>query len=346
MNKRIIKIMMALATVFSIIGVLNHKAAAEDVGYSVSAIPSKLQQNKKLSFFDLKAKPKQAFELQVEIQNNSAEAGTFKVAATNAMTSNNGTITYGPTTRKIDQTMKVPFTSIAKVKTPEVEVPANSKKIVSMQVTMPNYEFDGMILGGFYIEKMAAKDKNASGYSNQYAYAKGVVIKENANVVHPNLEMPAVGIKKENNQINVAGTLRNPTMTNIADLDLQATITKRDSTKSIVTKKLTGYSVAPTTNFDALFQYDKQKLPAGKYTLRVKAQQTTGMKHKWDLTKDFVIAKDAAKPKESQGLTIVSKPNILLYVLLGVVAALLVIIIFLLWFFLIHKRRKNNQDKK
>ncbi|QBO35886.1 DUF916 and DUF3324 domain-containing protein [Periweissella cryptocerci] len=341
MNK--IKIIM-MTVVLGMLGFVNN-VGAEEVGYSVNTVPSALQQNKKLSFFDLKAKPQQTFDLKVKIENKSTEVSTFKVAATNAMTSNNGTITYGPTTRKLDQSMKVPFTSIAKVKHPKVTVPANTVKTVSMQVTMPKFEFDGMILGGFYVEKLTTEDKKTSGYSNQYAYAKGVVIKETDTVVQPDLEMPVVGIKTDNNMVNVAGTLRNASMTNIANLDMTASITKRNSDKVIVSKKVTGYSVAPTTNFDALFQYDKQKLPAGKYTFHVHANQTTGKQYKWNLQKDFVITADEVKPKESRGLAVVGQRNVLLYVLLGVVAALLVIIIFLLWFFLFYKRRKAKKDE-
>lgn len=325
---------------------LQANAGAEEVGFSIREIQSPYQVDKRLSYFDLKVKPAQKFELKVEVQNLSKKTATFNVAATNAMTSNNGVIDYGKTKEQLDQSMTMPFTSLAKVDEPQITLTGRSTKIVTMQVTMPNRKFYGMILGGFYVEKAIPEDQQKSGYTNQYAYAKGVVLRENNKTVQPTLDMPAVSVKVINNLVYVAGTIRNPKMTNVKGLKMEATITKKGDTKIIESKEVSNYSVAPNTNFDATFQYNKQKLPAGKYTFHVNATQTKGVKHSWNFEKDFVIDKDEIKKltNDSSGLEIKAKQNIMLYVLLGIVAALFVIVLFLLWLILARKRRKKDEE--
>ncbi|GFH40654.1 DUF916 domain-containing protein [Pseudolactococcus insecticola] len=320
---------------------------AEDVGYTVRTAQSELQVDTSKSYFDLRAKANQAFDLTIEIDNTSDTSGDFTVAVTNGMTSDNGSISYGISTQKLDAAMTMPFTSFAKVETPKVTVPAKSKKQVTIKVKMPATTFDGMILGAIYIEKPVAANAKKSGYTNQYAYAKAVVIKETDKTVHPDLKMPEVLVRKRNNQVEISATLENPAWINIKKMSLKAEIISKKTGKVVVTKTFSDYAVAPTTHFALNLLYDATKFPTGSYLFRVKATQTETMQHEWTLEKSFDIDATAISKKfaDKQGFSITDKNDkVGLYILLGALTAL-VLGLFIFIIILLKRRKKEDDDE-
>ena len=67
--KRWLKILVTLGTLLMAFGWYQQTAQAESVGYSVSAILPKNQDDKKVTYFALRVKPKQQQKLTIDSQH-------------------------------------------------------------------------------------------------------------------------------------------------------------------------------------------------------------------------------------------------------------------------------------
>ena len=110
-----------------------------------------------------------------------------------------------------DDSLKIPLSSIVTITSNEIEIPANSSKIVSAHIQMPNEEFDGIILGGLHFEKIMDEKEQAQGVQlqNQYAYVIGVQLSENDLEVEPSLHLISVEPKLVNYRTSVVANIQN-----------------------------------------------------------------------------------------------------------------------------------------
>nr|WP_315528824.1 DUF916 and DUF3324 domain-containing protein [Carnobacterium maltaromaticum] len=320
--------------------------AEETMAYSVKANIPENQINKTLTYFDLKMEPSQRQELTLTVSNSSDEKATILISPNVAMTNQNGVIDYSQLKGKIDSTMKNPLTSIIS-KAQEVTLEAKETKEVQFTVQMPEKEFDGVILGGFYISKKEDKSKTKDKdkdvqIKNKYSYVIGLQLRENTNEVRPVMKLNEIKPALLNYRTAVTANLHNTEATIVKELDIDAKVMKKGSTKVLHETTKKGLSMAPNSNFDFPINWDNQSLDPGTYTLQLVAQSG---EEKWAFEKEFKItSKDSTNLNKEAVELEKAEPNwmFIISVVVGVTLFLIVVVIF----FIYRHQKKKAAEKR
>ena len=320
--------------------------AAETMAYSVKANIPENQINKTLTYFDLKMEPNQRQELTLTVSNSSDEKATILISPNVAMTNQNGVIDYSKMDEKLDSTLKNPVTSLIS-KAQEVTLEPKESKEVSFTVQMPEKEFDGLILGGFYISKKeddsASKDKEKDvQIKNKYSYVIGLQIRENTNEVKPVMVLNEIKPTLLNYRTAITANLQNTEATIMKDLAVDAKVMKKGNTKVLHETSKKGLSMAPNSNFDFPINWDNQSLDAGTYTLQLVAQSG---EEKWKFEKEFKITSKDSNNLNKEAVELEkAEPNwILIITVVGGVIFLLILVI--LFFISRHKKKKAAERR-
>ncbi|SJZ39752.1 Protein of unknown function C-terminal [Pilibacter termitis] len=320
------------------------KALEQD--YSVNTEISEFQRDKEKSYFDLRLKPNQVTSIFLSINNMSETENTFYISANPALTSSTVNISYNVPNPKTDASMKYPFQTIAKVKTPTVKVPPKQSKRIEIEIKMPAEEFDGIILGGIHTSReLTDEEKKQSGYVNTISYVNGVCISENDTKIKPELTLNKVEVSQANGSITVNSTITNPTAINLSPLTWKATMTDKTTNKIVKEQKQGNAMIAPNTTFTYPMKFITGELKSGHYQMKITA--TLPDKREWVLTKDFDVTVKEIEKYEAQagGLAMTNrKPTItnpLLFGIIGVASAICIVGGIL---FIIGKKRKKNEE--
>jgi hypothetical protein len=273
------------------------------------------------------------------IENQLDKPSKFQVETTSARTNENVIIDYSPADEKVDDSMKYPFNNIAHTNSNEVTVNAKSSRNVEIKVKMPEEKFKGMILGGIYVTRVLEEaEKEKSGYTNQYSYAKGVVITESDQKLNANLKLMGISANVENFTAQITANIQNPVMTNLSNVTIDEKIYKKGSKVVFQEKKVSNRGIAPNTNFNFSIAIPQKEIKAGDYDVVIDIQDEVG--HKWQFKDAFHFTEEKAAEVQ-KGLVFKGaekKPDLVLYILLGVVAALLVAGIVILIVFMKKKK--------
>ena len=320
--------------------------AAETMAYSVKANIPENQINKTLTYFDLKMEPNQRQELTLTVSNSSDEKATILISPNVAMTNQNGVIDYSKMDEKLDSTLKNPVTSIIS-KAQEVTLEPKETKEVPFTVQMPEKEFDGLILGGFYISKKedesSDKDKEKDvQIKNKYSYVIGLQMRENTNEVKPVMELNDIKPALLNYRTAVTANLKNTEATIMKDLSVDAKVMKKGNEKVLHEVSKKNLSMAPNSNFDFPINWDNQSLEPGTYTLKLAAQSG---EEKWAFEKDFKItSKDSTNLNKEAVELEKAEPNWIL--IISVVVGVILLIILVILFFISRHQKKKAAEKR
>ncbi|MFS7423491.1 DUF916 and DUF3324 domain-containing protein [Carnobacterium maltaromaticum] len=320
--------------------------AAETMAYSVKANIPENQINKTLTYFDLKMEPNQRQELTLTVSNSSDEKATILISPNVAMTNQNGVIDYSKMDEKLDSTLKNPVTSLIS-KAQEVTLEPKESKEVSFTVQMPEQEFNGLILGGFYISKKeddsASKDKEKDvQIKNKYSYVIGLQIRENTNEVKPVMTLHDIKPVLLNYRTAVTANLKNTEATIMKDLAVDAKVMKKGTTKVLHETKKEGMTMAPNSNFDFPISWDNQSLDPGTYMLQLVAQSG---EEKWEFEKEFTIsAKDSTDLNKEAVELEKTEPNWIL--IISIVIGVMFLLILVVVFFISRHQKKKAAEKR
>lgn len=314
---------------------------AADMNYSVRAVIPDNQVDKTKTYFDLRMKPGQKQKVTLHFENNASEQVQIEVSPNTATTNRNGVIDYSTSKKKVDPSLKYDF---SKLVTGEkvVTLNAKEKKDVDYEITMPEKEFDGILLGGFYIHKKQAdtdKDKDSSvQIKNDYSYVIGARLSENDKAVSPKLKLNQIKAGLENYHTVVNANLQNATPVIISNMKIDAKVTKSGSSKVLHQVVKENQSMAPNSNYNFSIPWDDEELKAGKYHLSMTAKDASG--HHWKFEKDFTIGSNAKEiNKEAVGI---EHSNI--WLIIGLSGAGLLILITIILFLIRRKRKTKEQN--
>ncbi|CAD5898849.1 conserved exported hypothetical protein [Carnobacterium maltaromaticum] len=315
--------------------------AADAMAYSVKANIPENQINKASTYFDLKMEPNQKQEISLTISNSSDEEATIRVLPNVAMTNQNGVIDYSQAEAKHDSSLKNPISSIIS-KAQEVTLKPKETKDISFTLQMPEKEFDGLILGGFYISKKAdankAKDEEKDvQIKNEYSYVIGLQIRENTNEVKPVMELNEIQPTLLNYRTAVTANLQNTQATIINGLSVDAKVMKKGESTVLHETKKEELSMAPNSNFNFPVSWDNQSLDAGKYVMQVVAKAGDD---EWEFEKEFEITAKESKSMNEEAVELEKSETNWLVIILSVVGGLLVLIIIVGYFIYRHNKKK------
>ena len=344
--KRWLRVLVTLGTLLVAFGWMQQTktAKAESVGYSVSTMTPKNQDDKHVTYFALRVKPSQQQKLTIVIHNSSKSTKQFQVGVNQAMTNTNGVVDYSQANPKLDSSLKVGIKDIfTKDSTQKVTVKGQSDKKVSVTYKMPAKKIDGMILGGIYVKELkndqAKSKKNGVTISNAFAYVVGVRLRESGIDVAPDMRLHTVRAGQINGLNQIQANLQNPRPGLMKALKIVSKVTKQGSNKAVLTQTKENMAMAPNTNFNYSIPWGDKQLSAGDYTLTLDAYAKGG--YHWQFTKNFTISQKDINSLKNR-INTPQKNYFWWFVAGGIIIVLLLAIIIYL---LMRNRKKNDEDQ-
>lgn len=345
MKKLLLPFFAFVAALFMIPG---HTTHAEELHYSVSAqIPSN-QVDKSVSYFALKVTPGTTQNLIVNIVNSDTKAHNYRVSVNRAATNTNGVVDYSKRGIKPASSLKANVESMTP-KAFTVNVPAKTTKPTTIKLTVPTTPFSGLALGGVRIAELDTSKSNSKSkgltLNNKFAYVIGLALQEDASYANIAPDMVLHSVKA--NQINyrnvISANLENTKPNLMRTLKVTAKVSKQGSSTTMFTTTKSNMAMAPNSNFAFPINTKNNPLQAGNYTLDLEAWASNGKYH-WHFKKNFTITAAKANKLNKTAVELKkTKPNYLLWILIGI--GILILLILLLILFLLFKRRKKDDDE-
>ncbi|BCA86251.1 cell surface protein [Enterococcus saigonensis] len=320
------------------IPVKGYAAQTSNVDYSVEPILPANQIKRGNTFFDLKVLPNQKQTLKIKINNFAKTQQTFHIRVNDAQTNSNLVIDYNNFetngfigAKKISTMIEYPKT---------ITIPAQKSGIVSLNLSVLNQSFDGILLGGIQVQKEKPKKKtNENTFTTEYDYIIGLMLSENEKKIVPELKFVSVKPSVIENNAGVEIQLQNVKPINIAAVTLNGYIYKDKSPKPVISRIIKNGSIAPESSFKIAFfngEMGKTKpLEPGNYLLKLTLEEKNGQR--WDFEEEFEITKKQAQTVNNH-VFVVKKDNTLLYGIMGVLLAILLLLLLL-----VVKKYKKKQ---
>lgn len=266
---------------------------AAGIGFSVRADLPENQRDNITGYFDLDMKPGQVQDLNVIVKNDSEEEIVVSVEAVTASTNLNGIIDYNAQ-GVYDETLKHSFADMSAVREDVLRIPAQSEKTATITVTMPDEEFDGVLLGSIrFLKALTEEDKNTgSSFINQFAYVIAVKLQENDNPVPAEFALGNVTAGLENLKASIVAEIHNPQPKIIKNATVAAQIYTRGDNEPIMELTKEEVEFAPNSIFPfTLMDEAGYGIKGGNYIARI---QLTYEGQTWDFEQEFEI-----KPEEA-----------------------------------------------
>ncbi|MQW22293.1 MULTISPECIES: DUF916 domain-containing protein [unclassified Lactococcus] len=334
MKKIILTIMLIFGLVITtLLPQTNALAASNQPGFSVNIVKNPFQ-SQDIGYFDLTGlKAGDKTTLQLDVSNLSAEAVTFDVITSNALTNQNLIIDYSGQVSEGQKVDGLHFSDLAKPRQAVIHLAAHSKTLVTIHLTMPNVTFDGQIMGGIYLKKHDTTSKTA-GIHNTFSYANTVIIRQGNQDIKAQPKVSDASYKAKNNVSTVTAKVTNSEQAYLSNAKVTQFVTD-ESGKTIKSESSDYRAFAPRTTTPINVQMDILLVP-GTYYLHLKVEDGARV---IESKTPFTINATAAV------VTGIATINNTLWLFLGMIMFFLLIILFLLWFFL-WKRRKKDEDEE
>ncbi|MGX6962886.1 DUF916 domain-containing protein [Vagococcus xieshaowenii] len=305
--------------------------------YTVTPIFPENQTDKTLGYFDLLVQPGSKQQVMVEVSNSSKEEKKIKITPTTSGTTTSGTIDYSGKSLPHTDDLIASFSDITS-QAQIVTLKANEKKKVGFEIQVPDKEFSGVILGGFYAQEVLKESNNESKkdglqIENRFAIIIGCVLKNSDQAVEQAFSLQPVTVDNYGGYFSLNIPLVNEVARIMSDYQLDGSILN-DKKEVIQTIDASSFSMAPQSIYNLPVQVDAQTFKPGKYQLKLTVS-TKDKKNDWQLSSDFKI--DAKKRQEVMKESIDTpawyETNAVLY---GIIAILIVIVVVIA----ISKKRK------
>ncbi|CAM3375293.1 DUF916 and DUF3324 domain-containing protein [Vagococcus fessus] len=305
------------------------------------------------SYFDLLLKKGEKETLKVDLTNSTDKEITILTTLNSATTNINGVVEYGINKIKPDDSLIYNLKDYAKIPK-EIKIPKKGKQTLSIELTSPSENFDGVLAGGItFKEKTKEKkeDAEAKGLSikNEFSYMVALLVRQHKEAVAPHVNLLDAFPSQVNARNVLNATLQNNQATFINQVKISTSIVQRGKKDVMYETMKSGLQIAPNSRFDFPTPLEGKELKPGKYTMNVmvfggkhqdgkyKDEESETYRHRWILSKDFEISKDEAKELNSKDVDI--KPSHTLWYVGGGSLLLLLLLVLLLL-------KKKRQDKE
>lgn len=327
--------------------------AAENTGtgFYVRAVLPENQLDKGITYFDLGMSPGRTQTLEVEVVNETDAEIAIDVKAVSASTNRGGVIDY-QTPGIRDKTLEHPFSGLAKPESDRLSIPANSTATAFVAVTMPEAEYDGVVLGSLvFTRQPQAAGENSEGVTlqNAFSYVIGVKLSENDNQVLPDFELDSVAAETVNYQPAMVHHIRNKNAAIAKGISLHAVIRGADG-RPVAEAEQKNVDMAPnsvmpwalTPGAGVEDNPPSTALQPGAYSTLVTLEY--GGKT-WTFEQTFTATKEEADTVNSQSIGSESPegPNTVIVVLL--IAAFIIIVLLGIIILLILRRRGDRSNR-
>lgn len=321
--KTVRKLIVYLVLLLSI-GFVAHVEVSEasSANFSVRAIPPETQQNKEASYFDLILEKDQTEALVIEVTNASSEEIVVEVSLNTASTNTNGVIDYGLRKSKLDESIQYSFEELASLKEPTLTLAPQEKKNISIEVTMPDRNFNGILLGGINISEKETENVEEGTIENRFSYSVGVVLSNENREVKPFLDYKGTTTEQRNRRNFIVASIANQAAMIMNHLVVEANIYKGNQMDPIYSQTTNDMRMAPNSILEYGIRTNEKKIAPGKY--RIELTATSG-EDSWSWEDTFEITRTEAD-KLNETAVDLNEDYLLWYVAGGLGLVILILI--------------------
>ncbi|OTN88862.1 hypothetical protein A5819_001354 [Enterococcus sp. 7E2_DIV0204] len=321
-------------------------AAKEDgSGFTYKVIQPENQHNKEVGYFDLRMTPSQEQTVTIKMNNSSSAEITVEVALNSAKTNTNGVVEYGPSKLEKDKSLKYDFADLVKGEK-TVKIPANQSVDYTLDIKMPNAQFDGAISGGIYMIQKGQTESQDAMIKNEYGYLVGMILTETDTVITPELKLNTVFAEQQNYRNAVFINYSNIAPVYLDDMTVDVQIMKKGSDEVLYDTKQNKMRMAPNSQINFPVLMNGEKMQAGDYRAHILV--TAENNGKWEWEQEFKITDEEADKFNQEDVSLLqeSRINWLLIIALALGGVVLIVIIFFTVRFFRQKNKKKARKKK
>lgn len=333
-----------ILSIFMLSGV---RAFAEEMGFSVKAIPSDHQLDKTQTYFDIRVEPDTTEVLEIELKNNTENEITVLINANTAITNGNGVIDYSKVEPEVDSSLVHEFSKMADVE-PEVTLKGSETKKVEIPVKIPKESFDGIVLGGLYFtQKESGEQKTEQAgvqVKNNFSYVVGVRLSETDAELKTELNLLSVVAGQTNYRNTILAKLQNPQPHILNNMNVEAYIYSAGNTQdAIYFDKKENLAMAPNSAFNYSISMNNNAFKPGKYVLKMTVK-TKGETFEFD--QEFTITAEESKEFNDNAVELVELESQWPRYLIWIIVALVTVIIGLVIYLMVKKNKKTSKSVK
>lgn len=334
--KQVLNKITAIFFIVAVFSIFPTKNYAEQ--FSVRTHQPDNQQNKTVSYFDLRVEPSQSQTLSITIENKEAKDIKVNIQTDSATTSALGLVDYSNKEKlPKDESLKYDLKELLTPAQTSYIIPKNGKIDAQLTLQMPKQAFTGILAGGIRITQ--ADTTQTDAVNSKIAYEIGVIIREKDTVLEKQLNY--LEFKQRSDSLNLV--FQNPVSTFINDLSLKTEITKGDVKQKVFSDETKKLQMAPNTQLN--FQIPTpENLQAGTYKIKIHASSE---KNKWHWTFDdtFHISKQTTKVKKNTAPK-KQQTSLFIYILIGIFIVILLLVALLILLIKQHKLKKEQLKRQ
>ena len=271
----------------------------EEVQIGVQAVFPENQRNREVGFFDLVLERGATQVIELEISNLSKDKSVVVLIEGAAATTDNGGVVHyvprqGDGVERGESRLPFPFEELVTV-SDSIKLGPGEVKIVPITIQMPDVPFDGVIAGGFGIRQEIDLDEareEAGLILNLFNFEMPVLLRQNENILQPELQVVEVNASQWNLRNIIAVHLENPQMMFINLMEIQAYVKDEVTNQVLFEHHLTGLQMAPNSDFVLGIPLNGELFAEGDYILEMEATARNGA---WSFTEHFRIESDQAE---------------------------------------------------
>ena len=350
--RRTYKISISLIILLASAFALAISAGASGGSFLVNPVLPDNQRPESRGYFDLNVVPGQQQELVVELSNSGDTEATMLLSLITVTTNRNGIVDYtAPGTS--DETLQHKFTDMATLDQDVVVVPPKESRYATIQLTVPQEGFDGIILGAVQaLKDITDEERAAAGMIvNRYSYVLAIRLRQTDTPIDTEFLLGDIRTELVNHRAAIVADIRNPQPRLVMGVETSAQIYQKGNNTPIFDVTIASVDFAPNSIFPfTMVDRAGYGLVPGEYTARI---QLAHDEKTWEFEQEFYIQEEEAAamnsgamnqqpPQESGGglgkAFAGGMPNWIMFAV-GIGAVLLILLIVLH----IKSRRSNNR---
>lgn len=316
-------------------------AFAEDgLAFYVTPIFPESQREGEGGYFDLQLGPGTHDKLTLSLQNGGDEPVLVQITPHTAFTNVNGVVEYGREAEEADPTL---IYSLEDLVTPiePIEIAGGGTQEVTLELTMPDDAFEGVLAGGLRIEEIReeapeeTRTEEGVAITNEFAYVIGVLVRNEMNSISPDLALLEVFADQINHRNVFSATIQNfmPAFAN--RLSVEAQVRREGETEILYEETKENMQMAPNSQFNFPISLNGDRFQSGSYELMMTARSG---ENEWQWTEMFTVEADEARRLNRQDVLV--EETFSWWMILGV---LLISVLIGLVIFLLYKNKKQQK---
>lgn len=284
-------------------------------------------------YYHLFGDPGERQDIHVKIHNASDEEITVKAYVNPASTNNNGIPSYLGE-KEYDTSLIYRMDKLVTLEKNEVTIPALESVTIKAEISFPDEEWKGDILGGIrFTEKLELESDQT--VIHEVAYTVGILLnQQNGDAVENNLNLKEIFMGQRNYRNYVEINIQNSTASIIRDMSINSKVFKYDNDKAIYTNDAHELRMVPNSNFNFGIPTGDKPLVPGDYILEMVINAD---EKEYSFEKEFTINATEASKLNQSAVNLDVESSYIWYLLIGLVG---VIIVFLVLRLSIKKQTK------